>query len=174
MADVTVEVIENPVTITTSDDNITVNVTEELVTIDVATSGPQGPQGIQGIQGIQGVPGNAATIAVGSVTSSAPGSSASVTNIGSASAAIFDFVLPRGEQGPQGIPGEVQFADLSYVHTQNTPSTTWTINHGLQFVPNITVVDSAGTVVEGSYDYPNANTVVLSFSGAFSGKAYLS
>jgi len=171
---VNVEVIENPVSITTSDDNITVNVTEQLVEIDIATSGPQGPEGIQGAQGTQGIQGEAATIAVGTVTTSAPGSSASVTNVGTSENALFNFVLPRGEQGPQGTPGEVQFSDLSYVHTQSIPSTTWTINHGLQFVPNITVVDSAGTVVEGSYDYPNANTVVLSFSGSFSGKAYLS
>jgi len=65
-------------------------------------------------------------------------------------------------------------SDLSYIHNQTTPSTTWTISHGLGFVPNITVVDSAGTVVEGSYNYPSASVVVLSFSGAFSGKAYLS
>jgi hypothetical protein len=83
-------------------------------------------------------------------------------------------VLPRGEQGPQGDPGEVQLSDLSYIHNQTTPSTTWTVSHGLGFVPNITVVDSAGTVVEGSYNYPSASVVVLSFSGAFSGKAYLS
>jgi hypothetical protein len=48
------------------------------------------------------------------------------------------------------------------------------VTHGLGFTPNITVVDTAGTVVEGSYNYPNSNTVVLTFIGAFSGKAYLS
>ena len=53
-------------------------------------------------------------------------------------------------------------------------SDTWTITHGLQFIPNITVVDSAGTVVEGSYTYPDEDIVVANFSGAFSGKAYLS
>jgi hypothetical protein len=79
-----------------------------------------------------------------------------------------------GPQGPKGDPGEVRYEDLSYVHDQSISSNTWTIEHGLQFVPNITVVDSAGTVVEGSYSYPNANTVVLSFSHEFSGKAYLS
>jgi hypothetical protein len=79
-----------------------------------------------------------------------------------------------GETGPQGPSGQADPADLGYVHIQNTPSTTWTISHGLGFIPNITVVDSGGTVVEGSYNYPNANTVVLSFSSAFSGKAYLS
>jgi hypothetical protein len=78
-----------------------------------------------------------------------------------------------GPQGPKGDPGIVP-SDLGYVHTQSTPSSTWTIEHNLQFIPNITVVDSAGTVVEGSYSYPNSTTVILSFTGSFSGKAYLS
>lgn len=89
--------------------------------------GPQGPQGPQGTQGEtgpqgpkgetgdtgptgpQGEPGTAATIAIGTVTTGDPGTEASVTNIGSESAAIFDFVIPRGEQGiqgPQGPTGE--------------------------------------------------------------------
>jgi hypothetical protein len=81
---------------------------------------------------------------------------------------------PQGPKGDKGDNGEVLYEDLSYVHTQSIASNTWTITHGLQFIPSITVVDSAGTVVEGSYNYPDANTVVASFSGAFSGKAYLS
>jgi hypothetical protein len=40
--------------------------------------------------------------------------------------------------------------------------------------PNITVIDSAGRVVEGEIAYPDANTVVLTFSAAFSGEAYAS
>jgi hypothetical protein len=81
---------------------------------------------------------------------------------------------PQGPTGSAGPSGETMYSDLSYVHTQNSASTTWTINHNLHFIPNVTVVDSAGTVVEGSYSYPNSTTVVLSFSAAFSGKAYLS
>jgi hypothetical protein len=61
-----------------------------------------------------------------------------------------------------------------YVHNQATPSSTWTINHNLGGQPNATVIDSAGNVVEGEITYPSANTMVLSFSGAFSGTAYLS
>jgi hypothetical protein len=79
-----------------------------------------------------------------------------------------------GPQGAKGEDGEVLFADLSYVHTQSVASNTWTITHGLKFIPGITIVDSAGTVVEGSYNYPDANTVVASFSVPLSGKAYLS
>ena len=65
--------------------------------------GPQGEQGVQGVTGPQGVPGNAATIQVGTVTS---GSSASVVNVGSSSAAIFDFVIPKGDKGDQGPTGQ--------------------------------------------------------------------
>ena len=64
--------------------------------------------------------------------------------------------------------------EVGYVHEQTASATTWTINHNLEFVPNITVVDTFGTVVEGSYDYPNDTTVVLTFSSPFSGKAFLS
>lgn len=64
--------------------------------------------------------------------------------------------------------------ELAFEHIQEVASSTWNITHGLGFTPNITVVDTAGTVVEGSYNYPNANTVVLTFIGAFSGRAYLS
>jgi microcystin-dependent protein/phage baseplate assembly protein W len=52
--------------------------------------GPVGPIGI------------AATVAVGTTSTSAPGTSASVTNSGSSSAAIFNFSIPRGDVGAQG------------------------------------------------------------------------
>ncbi len=79
-----------------------------------------------------------------------------------------------GPQGPQGIPGDIQLSDISYVHVQSVSATTWTIIHGLQFIPSITVVDSAGSVIEGDYSYPDENTVIATFSGGFTGKAYLS
>jgi len=79
-----------------------------------------------------------------------------------------------GPQGPKGDPGEVRYEDLSYIHNQGTASSEWIIEHGLRFIPSITVVDSAGTVVEGSYNYPDENTVVITFSSEFAGKAYLS
>jgi hypothetical protein len=48
------------------------------------------------------------------------------------------------------------------------------INHNLGFKPNVTVVDSAGTIYEGEITYTNPNSLTVSFSAAFSGKAYLS
>ena len=73
--------------------------------------GPQGPQGVQGPQGEvgpkgapgeKGADGAAATITVGTVTS---GAAASVTNSGTTSAAVFDFVLPKGDKGEKGDTG---------------------------------------------------------------------
>jgi hypothetical protein len=81
-------------------------------------------------------------------------------------------IVTLGTSGPQGPAGETQV--VAYVFTQNSPATTWIINHGLDFIPSITVVDSAGSVVEGDYSYPNGNTIIATFSGAFAGKAYLS
>ena len=64
--------------------------------------GIQGEQGERGVQGAQGPAGNAATITIGNVTTSAPGTSAQVTNRGTSSAAVLDFVLPKGKDGADG------------------------------------------------------------------------
>jgi len=88
-------------------------------------------------------------------------------------------VLPA--QGPQGATGETGATgaqgepgnSFTYVHTQSVPSTTWTINHLLGKNPSVTVVDSAETVVRGSVTYVDTNTLVVSFSAGFAGKAYL-
>jgi len=63
---------------------------------------------------------------------------------------------------------------IAFHYTQMVPNNTWTIQHNLNFYPNVTVVDSAGTNVEGEVRYPNANQLVVSFQSAFSGDAYLS
>jgi hypothetical protein len=67
--------------------------------------GIQGIQGQQGIQGSTGSPGTAATISAGLTTTGAAGTSASVINSGTSSAAVFDFTIPQGIQGNQGIQG---------------------------------------------------------------------
>ncbi|MGC4692656.1 hypothetical protein [Enterococcus faecium] len=51
------------------------------------------------MKGDKGDPGQAATITIGTVSS---GSTASVTNVGTSSAARFNFVLPKGDKGDPG------------------------------------------------------------------------
>ena len=68
-------------------------------------TGPQGPNGDKGDTGPKGEKGDtgaAASIKIGTVTTGAAGSNASVTNSGTASNVVLDFTLPRGEDGADG------------------------------------------------------------------------
>ena len=58
-----------------------------------------------GVTGPSGPTGSAATIAVGSVTTGAAGTSAVVTNSGTSSAVVLNFTLPAGATGPAGSGG---------------------------------------------------------------------
>lgn len=55
---------------------------------------------------VVGPPGTAATIAVGSVSTGAAGSNATVQNSGTSSAAVLDFTIPRGNTGAKGDKGD--------------------------------------------------------------------
>jgi hypothetical protein len=86
-------------------------------------------------------------------------------------------VSAPGPQGPGGVDG-VQADDIvalvSYRHIQNASLTTWTINHNLNFYPNVTVFNSAGDQVEGDVVHTDATSLTVTFSSAMSGKAHLS
>jgi hypothetical protein len=69
------------------------------------TGNVKGPQGLQGTVGPQGNPGTAATIAAGNTATLTPGAPATVTQRGTAQAAIFDFGIPQGTQGVAGPTG---------------------------------------------------------------------
>lgn len=62
---------------------------------------------------LTGEAGLAATISVGSVTTGAPGSSASVTNTGSSSAAVLDFAIPRGASGIDGVAATISVGSVT-------------------------------------------------------------
>lgn len=64
-------------------------------------------------------------------------------------------------------------SDAFYTFNQGSPAATWTITHGLNKFPSVSVVDSAGDQVEGDIEYINSNQVVAKFSAPFAGKAYL-
>ena len=68
-------------------------------------AGVPGQDGRDGANGRNGADGRAATITVGSTTTSQPGTNASVTNSGTSSAAVLDFVIPAGVPGQPGQDG---------------------------------------------------------------------
>lgn len=89
-------------TTSTEDDGNNI-VTVTLTNGDTSTFTVQ--NGSKGGKGDPGAPGTAATIEVGSVTTGAAGSSASVTNSGTAQAAKLNFTIPKGEKGDPGDDG---------------------------------------------------------------------
>jgi hypothetical protein len=76
-------------------------------------------------------------------------------------------------QGQQGPPGVFNPADIFYTHIQAIAANVWTINHNLRGYPTAVVLDSAGTQCEGTFSYPSINQMVITFSGAFTGTAYV-
>ena len=75
--------------------------------------------------------------------------------------------------GPQGPAGAFTPGNVAYTHTQSVSSATWTIIHNLGFNPVAVVLDSAGTQCEGAITYPTVNQMVITFTGAFTGVAYI-
>lgn len=72
------------------------------------------------IKGAKGDTGTAASITIGSVTTGAAGSNASVTNSGTASNVVLNFMLPRGKDGKDGgITVDAALSDTSINPVQN-------------------------------------------------------
>jgi hypothetical protein len=147
-----------------------------------AVTGAQGTQGVtgaQGTRGTQGTQGVQGTVGVG--TQGTQGTTGTGTQ---------GVAGPQGPQGEPGISGsDINTTDdltegttnkyfkvdrVSYEYTQGSASNSWVIEHFLGFKPNVTVVDSAGNIVEGEIAYTNTNSLTVSFQSAFSGYAYLS
>ena len=61
-----------------------------------------------GATGANGAAGTAATVQVGTTTTGAPGTNASVTNTGTESNAVLNFVIPAGATGADGTASTVQ------------------------------------------------------------------
>lgn len=62
-------------------------------------TGPQGGKGVDGTNGKDGTDGRAATVTVGETTTLPAGENATVENVGTSSAAIFNFGIPKGADG---------------------------------------------------------------------------
>ena len=72
------------------------------------------------IKGAKGDTGTAASITIGTVTTGAAGSNASVTNSGTASNVVLNFMLPRGKDGKDGgITVDAALSDTSTNPVQN-------------------------------------------------------
>jgi hypothetical protein len=60
-----------------------------------------------------------------------------------------------------------------HVHDQASAAASWAITHALGGRPQVTIVDTSDTVVVGDVTYTSDTQLSVSFTAAFSGKAYL-
>ena len=68
---------------------------------------------------------------------------------------------------------KTESSDLNYVHNQSQALYTWSVTHNLNKYPSVTVIDSAGSTVEGTITYISNEEIKIQFSSPFSGKAIL-
>jgi hypothetical protein len=61
-----------------------------------------------------------------------------------------------------------------FEHNQPSASNTWDITHNMNFFPNVSIVDTALTKVIGEVEYLSENSLRVTFSQSFAGRAYLS
>jgi hypothetical protein len=66
------------------------------------------------------------------------------------------------------------FRKYAHAHTQTLASAQWTVAHNLGKNPSVSIVDSAEEEVVGEVQHLDVNNLIIRFSAAFSGKAYLS
>lgn len=62
--------------------------------------------------------------------------------------------------------------DKHHVYEQLSATNNWTINHGLDKHPAVTLVDTEGNQVEAKITFVSNNQVTITFNTPFSGKAY--
>lgn len=77
-------------------------------------------------------------------------------------------IVTVGIQGPPGIDGVTA---ASYVHTQATPSTTWTINHNLGFRPAVELYTVGGVEFDAEVVHVSNNQAIVYLVSSIAGSA---
>jgi hypothetical protein len=65
------------------------------------------------------------------------------------------------------------YVSSSYIFTQASAVTVWSIEHNLNKYPVVACVDASGNTIEGAISYTSVNTLTITFSVALAGTAYL-
>lgn len=127
------------------------------------------PAGATGQTGASGLDGNAATVNVGSTITSAPGTNALVSNSGTSSAAVFDFIIPRGNtgatgaqgpQGPTGPPGPVSYASYGSFYDTNASQVAANTTTAYAIKVN-TIAEADGVTIEND---PSGDPTLITFA----------
>ncbi len=148
---------EGEVDRTTTGQQVTVSTGQPGPRGNTGASGPTGPTGPRGETGETGPTG--ITGPTGAVGPSAYQVWLDAGHVGT----IDDFIAQFAQAASQ------QY----YRHVQGTPAVLWEIQHPLNRYTAVSVVDSAGSIVEGDVTYLSPSELTIAFSAAFAGEAYL-
>jgi hypothetical protein len=77
---------------------------------------------------------------------------------------------PPGPPGPSGPPGPAGDAPTSY---SLVGASSWSVTHGLGYFPEAYLVSSTGEAVDVAVEYPDVNSVAISFPQPFTGTVLL-
>lgn len=129
--------------------------------------GPAGPAST-----VPGPAGAAATVAVGTTTTGLAGTSASVTNSGTSAAAVFNFTIPRGQDGTNGTNGTNGNAATITVGTTTTgapatPASVTNVGTSNAAVFNFTIPKGDVGPVGPTADPDTPNNRTLAFATAY-------
>ena len=119
--------------------------------------------------------GDAATIEVGTVTTGAPGSSASINNSGDTNAAIFDFTIPRGDKGetgntgPQGETGNT--GPQGEIGPQGLKGDTGATGNGISSITRTSGTGTPGTTDTYTITYTSGATATFTVTHGTDGVA---
>ena len=87
----------------------------------------------------------------------------------------YDFVIERaGPPGPPGPPGSGG-SPIAYTHVQAVTSSSWVINHNLNYFPNVMVIEQGtNSQLVARIIHHSPNQVEIQFNISRAGTAYLS
>ncbi|HAI59346.1 MAG TPA: hypothetical protein DCM32_05655 [Xanthomonadaceae bacterium] len=86
---------------------------------------------------------------------------------------VYDTDLNQVFRGNGLTAGGLPFAggSQSFVHTQASPSPSWTVNHNLGFRPAVEVYSVGGAEIEAAILHTSVNQTAISFSTPTAGSA---
>ncbi len=114
-----------------------------VVDVSDTTASPYGTTKKANVDQFIGDKGDAATVDVGTTTTGAEGTDASVVNAGTTSAAVFNFTIPRGNTGATGATGpagadgsdgESAYVYIAYASDSSGTGFTTTFNSSLDYI----------------------------------------
>lgn len=129
--------------------------------------GSPGAPGAPGVNGTNGINGTNATITVNATLTGAAGSSAIVTNVGTASAASFDFTIPRGYNGTDGASAD----SSQYLFLNGTRAMTGNLNMSFSQIIKLITGTTGDTATNKTY-VDSVNTSMKNYVDALPASNY--